>query len=347
MVKKNNTTEEKTPFISIAIASYNYGKYLQRGFEAICRQSYKDFEVVYLDDASTDNSIEVIENFRESFPDIRIKLVQNTHNMGILYSKSRLIRECSGEYIMLCDADDWMADECLEKLASAAMTTKADRIVSEVVNIGDDGKIIQVQKLPQQPSRWLWNIHHGCLYKRSIAVDNNITILHEPDDVYFITMFNLYCKSTQWIHEPLYYWYVHKDSAGRKTGTNDDTIMLEKFDDMLEYIKCAIEQCEITDKESREYLEILAMKIYYLQIFHSMRYYSVSQKIKSYSKLRSIMKSYFPDYTRGRYELLSPKYIRKYAYYIIKLSRIIEKLHLMKPALAVYHLLAKIVYIDQ
>lgn len=339
--------EKKQPFISVAIASYNYGKYLKRGFDAICRQRFTDFEVVYLDDGSTDNSVEIIKEFIEQHPDMSIKLIENDGNKGILYSKTRLFRECSGEYVMLCDADDWMADNCLEKLAACAVESHADRIVSEVCNIGDDGKVIQVQKLPPKPPKWLWNIHHGCLYKRSVVLENNITIEYEPDDVYFITMFNIYCRNTAWIHEPLYYWYVHKDSAGRHTGRDDMALLEKKFEEMLVYIQYAISHNSDDSRETKCFLEILAMKMYYLQLYHSMRYYDVRSKLECYSSLKGIMKKYFPDYIKDKNDKISKLYLRKYAYYIIKYSRIIEKLHLMKPALIAYHLVGKVVYIDQ
>lgn len=335
----------ETPFISVAIASYNYAQYLQRGFEAIRRQKYKNFEVVYLDDASTDDSVSYIHNIIDQNPDMSIRIVENDENRGILYSKTRLFRECRGEYVMLCDADDWMADDCLEKLAKAAEDSGADRVVSEVINIGDNGKIIQTQKLPEKPSEWLWNIHHGCLYRRNIILEHGITIDYEPDDVYLITMFNLHCKKTAWIHEPLYYWYVHTDSSGRSTAKNDIAQMTEKFEDMLKYVSYAIDRCD--NEESKRFLEILAMKLYYLQIFHSMRYYSLCDMFRGYSSLRGVMEKYFDGYLVSKYNQLSKKYLRAYAYYIIKISRIIERLHLMKPALIGYRILNSIIYIDQ
>lgn len=340
---------KKEPYISIAIASYNYSKYLRRGIEAIDRQTYRDFEVVYLDDASKDNSVEVIKDIMREYPGLNIRLLQNEKNMGILYSKTRLTRECAGKYIMLCDADDWMADDCLAKLAKAAQKTKADRIVSEVANIDSDGKIIQTQHIPQQASAWLWNIHHGCLYRRSIITDNNIVMDYEPDDVCLITKFNMYCDKTEWVRETLYYWYVHTDSSGRATGTLEITDMTDKFKVMIDNIRQTYEALEQTapQKVQDGALAVLAMKLYYLQLYHSMRYFNIGQKLEGYRRLHKVMLEGFPGYIKTGYAAMSSKNIRGYAYHIIKVSRVIERLHLMGPALIGYHLVGKFVYIDQ
>ena len=348
MIENSN----KVPFISIAIASYNYAHYLLRGIKSIAGQSFKDFEVVYLDDDSKDDSVSIIHSIIEGHKDIHIRLVKNDKNMGILYSKTRLLRECRGKYIMLCDADDWMAEDCLEKLAKAAMKSDADRVVSEVININEDGKILQVQSLPEEPSKWMWNIHHGCLYKRSVIIDNNICIECEPDDVCFITKFNLYCKKTAWVHEKLYYWYVHTDSSGRATQSLKIETMTQKFEQAASYIyeiqRC-MEYLKSTPNGNKDigYLEILAMKVYYLQLYHSMRYYSIKDKIAGYISLKGIMQKYFPEYLKNAYIKSSKRHIRPYAYYIIRMSMVLEKLHIIKPALIAYHIVSRFIYLDQ
>lgn len=336
------------PFISIAIASYNYGKYLQRGFEAIKRQTFKDIEIVYLDDASTDNSVELIEHIILANSNMNIRLVKNKQNEGILRTKTRLIKECQGVYIMLCDADDWMAEDCLLKLAKTARKENADRVISQVYDIDEKGKILQIQDFPKNPSKWLWNIHHGCLYKRSILVDNNIEILYEPDDVYMITKFNQNAEKVCWIYEPLYYWYVHKNSAGRKNiGEKAIENAKQDFLNVIGYVDDTIAYMEREGKENSQLLELLIIKIYYLQIFHVARYFSVKQKLYYQSELQKLMRSRHPDYLNNFYLHHGESPMRNYATRIIRFSAFLEKIHLMKIGLIGYHVLGKIVYLDQ
>ncbi len=342
----------KKPFISIGIASYNYAQFIYRGFNAIRKQQYTDLEVVYCDDASTDSSVEVIKKIITENPDMNIRLLQNDENMGLLKTKDRLIHETNGVYLMLCDADDWMAEGCLMKLAQAAVTEKADRVVSEVCDINEQGKLLQVQDLPHHPSKWLWNIHHGCLYRHDILIEHDIHILYEPDDVYLITKFNQYCKKTVWIHERLYYWYVHQDSYGRKTGSTASIVTVESdFQNVVDYIE---ESCRFQRQNSEQpdkdilLLELLLIKVYYLQLFHTAREYSITDKWKCYEALHKKLQSARADYLCNPFLKIGKKSpMRGYATRIIRLSALLEKMHMMKMGLLGYHILGKVIYFDQ
>lgn len=338
-----NKTEQ--PFISIAIASYNYGRYLDRAIQAIARQKFKDFEVVYLDDASTDDSVEIIQKIIVSYPDIQIRLIQNRVNEGILKSKTKLIKECRGEYVMLCDADDWMADDCLEVLAETAKTEGADRVVCEVTDIDEEGRCLQIQDIPQEPSRWLWNLNHGCLYRRSILTDNSIAIQFEPDDVNLTTEFNKYTDKVSWVRRPLYYWLVHEDSSGRAVTQETYEQSLGEFDKMTEYLK--LTRSQMTSKKDKDEIELLAMKLYYLFLFHTMKNYGLKSKLRQYRRVRQIMRDNFPGYLGAPALKLSKKAIRSYAYNIISFSVLLEKMRLFVPAYIGYHLVSKVHYFDQ
>lgn len=334
-----------TPFLSIAIASYNYGKYLDRAFEAILRQDFKDFEIVYLDDASSDDSVDIIRRIIKEHPDMSIRLIQNSENMGIFESKTRLIRECAGQFIMLCDADDWMADGCLEALVQAVKTEGTDRAVCEVVDIDDTGKQLQIQDLPPEPSRWLWNINHGCIYRRSIIIENDIKIQLEPDDVNFITEFNRFSDKVSWIHRPLYYWYVHSDSSGRNISEHDRDETLSRFEEMMSYLG---EICDsINSEQDRKELKLLAMKLYYLYLFHTMKGYSCKEKCRGYRSVSRIMNTYFPGYLNSGALNGMDRKLRSYAYNIIRYSVLLERLKLFLPAYMGYHLVSKVHYFDQ
>lgn len=104
---------EKEPLIIVVIASYNYARFLPRAFEAIKRQVFKDYEVLYCDDGSTDDSVAVIQSFIRDNPEMDIRLVQG-ENGGVVANKKRIQQNARGTYVMLCDAADWMADDCWE-----------------------------------------------------------------------------------------------------------------------------------------------------------------------------------------------------------------------------------------
>lgn len=340
-----NDARENIPFLSIAIASYNYGKYIERAFKAIQGQSFTDYEIVYLDDASTDNSVEVINNIINKYPEMKIKLIINKTNQGIFASKTRLIHECTGQYIMLCDADDWMGEGCLEALVSAVKKDGTDRAVCEVIDIDSEGKCIQIQDLPKRPSRWLWNINHGCIYRRSIFIHNDIKIEHEPDDVNLICEFNKYSDSVSWVHKPLYYWFVHDDSTGRNITEDKSEAQKKNFRDTILYLKkiyvksdSNMDKCDI---------ELLALKLYYLFLFHTMQNYKLKNKMKEYTEIRNIMRDMFPHYLNMPVLKVSKNRVRKYARCIISVSLMLERVRMFRIAYIAYHVVSRVHHFDQ
>lgn len=336
---------EVKPFISICIASYNYSEYLIRGFEAIKKQKFKDYEIIYLDDASMDDSVKIIQGFIKNNPDVNITLKRHFQNRGLLYTKTELLELATGKYVMLCDADDWMADNCLDVLASKAKESDADRIISQVYDINNNGKILQVQDFASVPSKWLWNLHHGCLYRREIIKKNNIKILLYPDDVYLTTAYNQYCNKVEWVSEPLYYWLVHEKSAGRKQ--KDD---IEEIFDNFWKISCFIVRIKdkVQEKNDIEEINLLLIKLYYLQLFHELKMCSLTNKIKMYHRLKRCMKNIYPSYLNNSFlKIRGQNPARKYAMNVMRLGSLLEKMHLMWMGLIGYHLVSKWIMFDQ
>ena len=103
-LKENDFKNYNNPIISIIIPVYNGKKYLIRSLLSIYAQSYKNIEIIYIDDNSKDNSTELIKNFQKI--DKRIKLFINKENRGTLYSKSYGVTKSKGKYVMIMDQDD-------------------------------------------------------------------------------------------------------------------------------------------------------------------------------------------------------------------------------------------------
>lgn len=99
--------------ISIVIPLYNKEKEIGHTLDSICAQSYKDYEVVVVDDGSTDDSAKVVERYAVSQPKIRL-LRQD--NAGVSAARNRGIKEALSDYVALCDADDLWDENCLAEL---------------------------------------------------------------------------------------------------------------------------------------------------------------------------------------------------------------------------------------
>lgn len=102
--------KEEEPLISIALCTYNGETYLEEQLFSITRQSYKNIELIIVDDCSSDGTISLIE--KHCLQDSRIKLYQNEKNLGFNSNFRKAISLCSAEYIAIADQDDiWAADK--------------------------------------------------------------------------------------------------------------------------------------------------------------------------------------------------------------------------------------------
>jgi glycosyltransferase involved in cell wall biosynthesis len=104
-----------SPTISFIILSYNYRGYVVEALRSALAQSFQDFEIIVVDDCSTDDSVEVVG----SFTDRRIQLLRNEKNMGGAFSYNRAVGAARGEFLVNLDADDWIAPLKCEKQLEA------------------------------------------------------------------------------------------------------------------------------------------------------------------------------------------------------------------------------------
>ncbi|MDR2456994.1 MAG: glycosyltransferase family 2 protein [Clostridiales Family XIII bacterium] len=112
------------PLISVIIPVYNAEEYLSSCVDSVTRQTYKNLEIIVIDDKSVDHSMDIIE--RKSEKDNRIKIIRNEKNKGLYLSRKRGIKEAKGKYISFIDADDLMGGGMIEMLFDNLIKTNSD-----------------------------------------------------------------------------------------------------------------------------------------------------------------------------------------------------------------------------
>lgn len=90
------------PVISIILPAYNAAKYIEQTINSLLQQTFTNFELLIVDDGSTDNTISIINSFTDS----RIRLIKNEHNLGLVNTLNKAAILCNGKYIARMDADD-------------------------------------------------------------------------------------------------------------------------------------------------------------------------------------------------------------------------------------------------
>jgi O-antigen biosynthesis protein len=135
------------PLVSIAITSYNYARYIERAIRSAMVQTYENIEIVISDNASTDNSVEIIAGLAAIDPRIRYSV--NSTNLGML-ENFRIAREaCKGAYLVFLSADDILISDCISKALDYYRThPECDLLHTAFAIIGDDSGPLTVLDHP-------------------------------------------------------------------------------------------------------------------------------------------------------------------------------------------------------
>jgi GT2 family glycosyltransferase len=126
-------------FISILIVNYNGKKWLENCFDSLLSQTYKNFEIIFVDNASLDESVEFIKN---TYNDDRIKIVQSDTNLGFAGGNNLGFKQAKGEYILLLNNDTRAPIDYLEKFKDAFLEIpNAGSVQSKIILMSDASKL--------------------------------------------------------------------------------------------------------------------------------------------------------------------------------------------------------------
>ena len=123
-VNNKQTNIERIMTLSVVIPVYNPQKYLINCLDSVLNQSFNNFELIIVNDASTDDSIQIINQYSKK--DDRIKVFNNLEHQGAAYSRNIGLKAASGKYIIFLDADDFFELDFFENMISAIESAKAD-----------------------------------------------------------------------------------------------------------------------------------------------------------------------------------------------------------------------------
>jgi glycosyltransferase involved in cell wall biosynthesis len=129
------------PRLSVTVTNYNYGRFLAQNIESILGQSFGDFELILIDNASTDESVEVMRGYQRA--DARIHVVVHDENLGMYGNLREAVARSSGAYRVQVDADDWVIspDAFRDQVALLDERPEVTFVYSPLTMVGSDGRI--------------------------------------------------------------------------------------------------------------------------------------------------------------------------------------------------------------
>ena len=129
------------PKISVVVTCFNYARYVGQALDSVACQTYKNFECVIIDDASTDNSGPLVQRWIDERNDIRFRLIRNSSNCGQTGSLAAGLAATSGPFVALLDADDFWFPEFIQRHLEAHLNRSfvASVSCSDLVQVTTDG----------------------------------------------------------------------------------------------------------------------------------------------------------------------------------------------------------------
>jgi len=123
------------PLISILVPAYNVGSYIVQCLDSIVNQSYRNLQVVIVDDGSTDDTGKICDDYAFHYPFIEVHHIANG---GVANARNVLLSNIKGEYFLFVDSDDWIEPDMVESLVLLALQHRLDIVVCD--NVIEDGK---------------------------------------------------------------------------------------------------------------------------------------------------------------------------------------------------------------
>lgn len=230
------------PLVSIIVPVYNSEKTLERCINSILNQTYKEFELILLNDGSTDASGEICDNYARK--DQRIRVVQK-ENTGVSDTRNQGIAMAKGEYLQFLDSDDWITPDATGLFVRTATEYQCDMViadfyrvigerVSQKGSIEEDGlmdRVTYATNMMQKPADFYYGVLWNKFYKRSIIEKYNLKMdssVSWCEDF----MFNLeYIRHIQTIYAlkvPVYYYVKTRGSLVSQGMSMKKTIQMKR-----------------------------------------------------------------------------------------------------------------------
>jgi lipopolysaccharide biosynthesis glycosyltransferase/glycosyltransferase involved in cell wall biosynthesis len=209
------------PFFSIIMPVYNRAGLLERSLQSILLQTFADFEIIIVDDASTDSTVDAINSFAQRDP--RIRLICLEKNGGPGPARNVAIEQARGRYIRICDSDDFYPPEALSLQARQIEEQPVDLAAGNLIRwhsvLGEARphagpwlitRDVHSRDVLELPELWSMQLFHRCAFRRDFLMENHIRFddLRRGEDPAFMASVLSCAQSFSLIQDPVYLFHA-------------------------------------------------------------------------------------------------------------------------------------------
>ncbi len=263
--------------ISVIIPIYNSSQTLERTINSVINQTYKNLEIILVNDGSTDDSIKICKKYAKK--DNRIIIV-NQKNKGVGEARNHGIDVSTGNFISFVDSDDTMDENLYKELIATQIVTNADIVESGAkVILGKDNEIFPYEKndkiIIYENHDYMKNYLNfslnvsvwGKIYKRELIGDIRFPNLNINEDFVFlweiVKRTNLFCENLN----VNYHYYLDKEvSLSKAPFSSDNMTMISHIEDVVNDVKNIYPDLNKTAKNHYNACLLHTMVLYYLYL---------------------------------------------------------------------------------
>lgn len=298
--------------VSVIIPVYNVENYLRKCLDSLVNQTLKDIEIIVVNDGTTDNSQEIIDEYVKKYSKKVVSIIQENggqgtaRNTGLLHAK--------GEYIGYVDSDDYVEENMYEELYKKAKEEDSDIVICGNNVVKENYDFLSKEEVDKEfllGKMAVWNK----IYKKNIIVDNKIQFRSKVwyEDLDFTMKVYFSSKKISYVDKPLYNYLLREGSTMNNNNIKRNLELIQAFDSLIDYCKDKKIYNKVKD-------EIEFLCIYHMYIFAITRVLNTNNnykaKIAIINKFRDYINSNFPNFKQNKYLYLLPKR-RKLIYKLI------------------------------
>ena len=229
------------PMVSIIVPIYNAEQYLRRCVDSILNQEYTDYELLLVNDGSTDASGDICEEYGDR--DSRVIVIQK-ENTGVSDSRNRALDRARGKYLQFLDSDDWITPDATRLFVRAAEEYGCDMVISDFYrvvgerlspkgDIEEEGVLTREEfaaHMMENPADFYYGVLWNKLYRRDIVEEHNLrmdTDINWCEDFMFNLEYIRYGKVFYALHAPIYYYVKRKGSLASQGINISKTVKMK------------------------------------------------------------------------------------------------------------------------
>ena len=232
----------KNKKISVIVAVYNTEKYVKKCIDSLLNQTYSNLEILIIEDGSTDNSKEILNEYKNNK---KVKLIFNEKNSGLAYSRNVGMDNATGEYLGFIDSDDYVAPDYFEKLMESLTKDKADVAICDMKLVYEnEGNREVISKCYDKEFNLINIINNGLvasacnkLFKKELISKYKFAVGKVNEDIAVVIPALVNAKKITYAND-CYYNYVQRNNSIQNSSFSERRFdIVEAIDTTLERIK--------------------------------------------------------------------------------------------------------------